>query len=66
MIDGKIENKKINIREFYTESSKLYLIDYAIWVSMFVSKDTITYKPLDHPDWVRFYQHYEEIRLGDE
>lgn len=54
------------LRNFYGESSPIYLLDLLLWVSMIQPRDQIHYKDLDHEDWQLFHQNYEKMSLGSD
>jgi len=35
-----------------------------VWTSLFSDKDSISYLPLEHPDWVMMLERYETVNLG--
>lgn len=66
LIDKTTENRRSKIKDVYIESAGLYFIDYCVWSSIHADKDHVFYKPMDHPDWKRILENYEEVLLSSE
>lgn len=62
-MSGKLPNKKLYLKQYYVYSSKLYMLDYLIWASMFQSKQDPCYQPVMGPEWVRIMENYEEVKM---
>lgn len=44
IIDGALENRKTNLKEYYVLCARLFLIDIFLWGAMFSKHDEIFYQ----------------------